>query len=488
MIETELRDALHARAEGVPVGVADPVARVLTAVGADRRRRTTRGVAIVAALALATGLGSVLVRTSAQHIPAPAVTSSLPAPSDPVWADVLTWPARGSLIGDAGLVAAAQSITDARLAERFTNTTGDGTAVERPGPSRVLFAAVVGERRIVVTASATGYTRTVAILDGYLRVDSTRLAIVSTTVVAPDAQVLSLLAPESGAAPSTPAPWLILTPPTVGSVRVSLRPTISPDGVVTRSYVDHAVTAGVWVGSLAPELAHLAHIQAAGYDGPASADAEATAHAFPGDLLPLALATDWPSSLDALQANYCAAARKDAALVLDVPVPDLTCEQPSAFEVTALLRLPTGERMALLATHLTAPNGVTLRYALMLQQRNGELSFGSLATANPVATDPTMRAPLIAPPEPDGAAGGRVLVFAPTATSIALAVSGRTTSTRLNAQGVGALVLEVDTDWALAMVSTTDASGRNHGPWPARKVSSPDTIRPLAEQPATDVQ
>ena len=43
MIETELRDALHARAEGVPDGVADPVARVITAVGADRRRRTTRG-------------------------------------------------------------------------------------------------------------------------------------------------------------------------------------------------------------------------------------------------------------------------------------------------------------------------------------------------------------------------------------------------------------------------------------------------------------
>ncbi|HON76366.1 MAG TPA: hypothetical protein PLQ23_14590 [Dermatophilaceae bacterium] len=104
MIETELRDALHARAEGVPVGVADPVARVITAVGADRRRRTTRGVAIVAALALATGLGSVLVRMSAQHSPAPAVTNSLPAPSDPAWADVLTWPARGSLIGDAGLV------------------------------------------------------------------------------------------------------------------------------------------------------------------------------------------------------------------------------------------------------------------------------------------------------------------------------------------------------------------------------------------------
>ena len=87
MIETELRDALHARAEGVPVGVADPVARVLTAVGADRRRRTTR-VAIVAALALATGLGSVLVRTSAQHIPAPAVTSSLPALRTRVWADI----------------------------------------------------------------------------------------------------------------------------------------------------------------------------------------------------------------------------------------------------------------------------------------------------------------------------------------------------------------------------------------------------------------
>ena len=55
MIETELRDALHARAEGVPVGVADPVARVITAVGADRRRRTTRGVAIVAALAARDG-------------------------------------------------------------------------------------------------------------------------------------------------------------------------------------------------------------------------------------------------------------------------------------------------------------------------------------------------------------------------------------------------------------------------------------------------
>jgi len=488
MIETELRDALHARAEGVPVGVADPVARVITAVGADRRRRTTRGVAIVAALALATGLGSVLVRMSAQHSPAPAVTNSLPAPSDPAWADVLTWPARGSLIGDAGLVAAAQSITDARLAEQYANTTvetaGETTTVDRPGPSRVLFAEVVGERRIVVTMSSAGYTRSVAILDGYLRADSARLAIVSTTVMAPNARILSLLAPESGAAPSTPAPWLVLTPTTVGSVRVSLRPTISPDGVVTRTYVDHAVTAGVWVGSLAPELAYLAHIQTAGYDGPASVEAVGTAHAFPGDTFPLALATDWPSSFDALLASYCAAARKDAALVLDVPEPDLVCTQKSAVDTTSLLGLPDGQRMAVLITHVVAPNGVTLRYALELRQEGGGYGFGSIAAATPVAQDPAFQKPLISLGSTDSDRRGRLLVYAPAAKSATLVANIQTVSTPIGTSGVAVLVLPVDADWTTSSVTTTDSAGRTHGPWAASDLSAPHNVFPADNQPS----
>lgn len=484
MIETELRDALRARVDDLPVGVADPVARVVSAVGADRRRRTARGVAIVATLALATGVGTAMVRLAAQHTPAPAVTTSVPEPSDPAWADVLTWPARGSLIGDAALVAAAQSLTDASLAEGYAKTTGETATFDRPGPSRVLFAEVVGERRIVVTVSSTGLTRTVAILDGYLRTDSTRLAKVSTTVVAANAQVLSLLAPESGAASSTPAPWLVLTSPSVTSVRTSLRPSISPEGVATRTYAGHALTAGVWVGSLAPELAYLAHIQTTGFDGPASSDALVSVHSFPGDRFGAALPTAWPASFDALLSTYCSAARANAALVLDVPEADLVCTQKSAVDTTTLLGLPDGQRMALLVTHVVAPNGVTLRYALELRQEGGGYGFGAIATATPVAQDPAVQKPLISVGPLDSDRHGRLLVFAPAAKSATLAVNLQTVSTPIGTSGVAVLVLPVDADWTTSSVTTTDSGGNTHGPWAAPDLSAPQSIFPADNQPS----
>ena len=133
-LETQLRDALAARADDIEGPLTDPYERVRAAVAASRRRRRTAAVgtaAVVSAVAaLAVLVPSLAADGNRSTQPAQRTQVVVPGPGDSRWGSVSTWPTRGSLATDTTLLTA--------VANRFAT-------------AHVLYAADLPTSRVVLT-------------------------------------------------------------------------------------------------------------------------------------------------------------------------------------------------------------------------------------------------------------------------------------------------------------------------------------------------
>ncbi|GAB3077057.1 hypothetical protein [Pedococcus soli] len=129
-LETQLRDALAARADELDGPAFDPYERVTGAVVTSRRRR--RGAAIGAVAAVAAVAVLVPGLSQGDHrstLPAKRTQVIVPGPNDPRWHSYTTWPTRGSLSTD----------------KAFLDAVG-----ARFGATNILFAADLDRTRVVV--------------------------------------------------------------------------------------------------------------------------------------------------------------------------------------------------------------------------------------------------------------------------------------------------------------------------------------------------
>ena len=238
-IETQLREALVARADELTPTTGDAYARVSSAVRTSvRRRRAAYAGAAAVLLATAVLVPALWPATDRGSTPATRTTRvQLPGPTDRAWTSYGAWPVRGSLGGDRALV----------------------EAMERRSSSRVLYAGDVGERRTVVTW-AEGTARLFA---GPRGAAAEELPEVGEAPPAVDDAITVLVAQRTGAT------LLALSVPRAGSLQVSPTVRIGTDGSVTRSWssatIDRDGTAKV---SLPTVATYATRVRLGSFDGP----------------------------------------------------------------------------------------------------------------------------------------------------------------------------------------------------------------------------
>lgn len=104
-LETQLRDALVARADELGGPASDPYVRVAGAVVTHRRRRRAATVGAVAAVAAVAVLVPALGQGDrGSTLPAKRTQVVVPGPNDPRWSAMSSWPVRGSLATDKGFL------------------------------------------------------------------------------------------------------------------------------------------------------------------------------------------------------------------------------------------------------------------------------------------------------------------------------------------------------------------------------------------------
>ncbi|GAB3442424.1 hypothetical protein GCM10027517_19490 [Phycicoccus ginsengisoli] len=117
-IETQLREALAARAEELSPSPGDAYGRVSGAIRTSQRRRRT-AYAGVAAVVLALAVVVPGLAGGDHHTTTPATrthTLPLPSPDDPRWSSVSTWPVRGPLADDKAFIdSVGQQFADAHV-------------------------------------------------------------------------------------------------------------------------------------------------------------------------------------------------------------------------------------------------------------------------------------------------------------------------------------------------------------------------------------
>ncbi|GAA2167745.1 hypothetical protein [Pedococcus bigeumensis] len=242
-IESQLREALSARADEMGGSVADPYARVSGAIATDRRRRRTAalaGVAAVAALAVAipslsSGLGA--DRTS----PAKRTGVIVPGPQDPRWASVYTWPTRGSLADDADFL------------RSFREVMGNGA---------VVFAGdIEGDRVVVAWSRAEDGTETAKVWAGDRGAAATTLQSVSSASQSDSSAIIVRRDP-------TPSAWmLVLARAGVRTAEVSPSAVLALDGTVSRTWQTVKLEDGAAVVDLHDAPISLTRVRVGRFDG-----------------------------------------------------------------------------------------------------------------------------------------------------------------------------------------------------------------------------
>ncbi|MDU0313325.1 hypothetical protein RKE38_06460 [Phycicoccus sp. M110.8] len=465
-IETQLREALTARADDVAPTVEDPWSRVDGAIrtSARRRRAAYAGVtaAVVAVAVLVPGLvgGGHRATTPATHT-APVV----PGPQDPRWRALSTWPTRGWLSGDAAFL----------------------RAVEQRTGAHVLYAGDVGERRVVVTwneqdtGSGLGTTY---LLSGPRDSAVDRLAQVAEAPPSA-ATVVTVLAGQS-----TGATLLALATPGHGSMEVSPTVRIEPDATVTRSWstarLDRDGTAKVSLPTVAP---YATRVRLAGSDGaPTLVDPGEPQAADPASSIcvncPVAeLRTKAPRAISrtiGLSLGLDPAritTREVYAGPVDLGVAaaaGLTDARSRGFDV--LLYVATSE----------LPGGGVLRTALLVSTAKDGSSAQTteLESGVPVDAATADRRPVvISGPDLKGS-DTMIEVFAPGSARVALVSDAPTifpgTAPKAVADGSASFRVSGTGGTDHLRVATYDAIGRETGRWPLRSPNADDPydVRP----------
>jgi hypothetical protein len=465
-IESQLREALSARADEVAGSVTDPYARVSDAIAVDRRRRRTAvvaGVAAVAAVAVAIpSLSGGLGRDTTT--PARKTTQVVPGPADPRWSLMSTWPTRGSLASDTDFVAAANE----RLA------TGD--------QNHVLYAGEVAGRRVVVAWSVSTSTdsRTEQLHLGIAPIGAPAEDLVTSVAEGARASEDVALA-RLGMRPDSPL--LVLTTPATRSGQVSESAKVNVDGSVTRTpWQRFELTDGAGVITLANSPTFLTRVKVGLYDGQATGLVDGQ-----GAVEQPAICLDLCSDFDE---RYVAATTAGVAQQLGVPrdqvSTSLVYSGPADAKVAAAAGVTdAGAGTLRLVVADSRVGDALLRSALLVHDTPGSSSESQeLLTGVPLdALAPQPQPFVLRGLDPSGQ---RQLfeVFAPGAASAritSLSPSIFPDSARTPVTGSSATIRLDDTAMtSVRTVETFDGSGRLIGSWP---LDPPHVDDPFDTQP-----
>ena len=435
-IETQLREALSARADEVSRPAFDPYERVTGAIAASRRRRRTAAVAALAAVTAVAVAVPVLTR-GGDRTTSPA-THHVPSPSDPAWRSLSTWPTRGSLAGDTDLVKA--------VADR--------------GAGRVIFVDDVGSHRVVLLVRPG--LRQLALLDGPAGAAVDDLGETSTVPGSGD--------PTPGAVTFTvdDSQLVVVASPELSTVEVSGAPDIRADGSVRRTWRALHLRAGL--GSI-DVTSSLVRVRAGGYDGPATfAVRRPPAREDSNASVCLDLCADFDS-------RATAATSATVARTLNVPSDDVATTVVYSGPVNASLAGAYGVteasrgRLRLFVANSRLPGGQVLRSALLVHS-NGDGTGESidLQTGVPVDAKTAHQRPLVLHVLDPATEELFLQVFAPSAARVMVTSDAPATSPDSARQPVigGSAVIRVHHGANLEgrQVVTYDRSGREIGRWP----------------------
>lgn len=438
-LETELREALAARAASVESRESDPYARVHTAVTSSRRRRRAVAAAsLVAVAALAVGLPALTTQLrDGPGVTAPATREPLPAADNTLWRSIGSWPVRGALADDNALVRAIE--------ERF-----DG---------RTIFVEDVAQTRVALMTAGGQLT----LVTG--RRGSAADALSTTSSVS-----LSELGSDHVITLSGQGALVVLTTPGLTSAEVSGTPAIALDGAVSRSWRPISLTGRVGRSTSVPlSLVRVGGL--IGSPGLTFGDEDRSSTAPPcGD----------PCGADDLAALEDREVDEEVAhaLVLDPAEVDTRTtwrgEVPSEIASRVTGDAPAGARSSVQVVLSTLPGGQVLRTVVVRTESANQSSSWDVERLNPVAAATAEVRPVVLATagRPSGS-GLTAWVLAPTGSTVR-AVSPRptvwpTSNTAPVRDGVARLEVGVDNavlEQEYAM-EVRGADGSFVGTWPA---------------------
>ncbi|MGL5927592.1 MAG: hypothetical protein ACRCY8_01525, partial [Dermatophilaceae bacterium] len=371
---------------------ADPPDAAALVLGHDRhlRRRTVLvGGGIVLAAGATAWAGW---RVSDRERASPARVGR-PAPTSPVWTSTQDWPARGPLVGDVDVQAAAL----------------------RSGPgSRLLWAGEVGTRRVAVAGldQRVGRGTVVRLWTGPLGVPAATLQEEQLAVDRIEA-VRDIVAVR--VVQDTGAALLLLTRPTVTAALLSTVVIPTSRGEVRREWTGVPLADGVGIHRADDSLGPATRVRVGGYEGPpvtsygpgagSVAIDSAVGSAGPAEEL-LSAATTWASLATGLPVS-----RLRSTVVVDSIAPGSVLDEDAMSA--------TGDDGRVVVVHTRTPDGAVLRSVRVRDDGRARRGQLDLEIAHVIPADAAGQ-PYVAP-LPDGAPGGsRYLVVAPGAVRVRL--------------------------------------------------------------------
>lgn len=447
-IETQLREALTARADEVGPSLGDPYERVTGAIATDRRRRRTAvvgGVAAVAVLALAIPSLSGAV---GRHTTTPArkTTQIVPGPSDPRWNSVYTWPTRGSLADDTDFLRSFRDVV---------------------GSAAVVYAGdIEGDRVVVTWGRADDGSETETVYAGDRGATASALETLSS---ASNSDAAAIVVRHD----TTPDGWLlVLATPAVTSAEVSPTVEVQLDGTVTRSWRRIALRDGTAVTDLRDAPIALNRVRVGSYDGgvflPARrAAVQEVGFGFCGNCTGqefLDYAEQGTSDGVAQTFGIGRGVVSTTTLVNSVV-------DPAVLAVSAFGDLPKGSTGRIWVGLSRLPGGQVVRTVnLGAEQKDGGGMSTSIEEGVPVDAATAEQRPVVLHGATADADQTRYQVFAPQAASVQLVSSAPSVypdSARVPVvNGSAVLTTKVPAEQPTYRVLTFDADGAVTGSWP----------------------
>ena len=466
-IETELREALAARADLAGAGELDPYARVSGAIAASRRRRRAAAAGVVATLAaVAVAVPLVTNLADRPERPDPARTQQMaPLPTDPaLWRSMRTWPTRGGLAGDTSFL---QQVTD--------GIAPDGNA---------LYAEDLTRNRVVVFWVPSGDPATA---EGMLRVASgPRGASADQLATQHEEPVASADAVVFREGADGGGRLVVLTRPSEREAQLSDGVEISPDGTVSRTWQSLRLVDGL--GTARPEAPlSLNRVQAGGYDGPVTLTAGMTPT---GEQLTEGAGICLDCTGEEFRRRAEEGVRESVAHRLGLAPDQLATTTRYSGPVDAAVAVASGVTDATSAgtTHTlyvgdtTLPGGGVVRSVLLVSSSGGGTGSAiELAGAVPVDTATAAQRPVVVGGlrSPGGPGRGAITdVFAPGAAAVRLVSTAPSlwphSATVPVTEGRARVELD-DAEWIQHYtVEVYDASGRSLGIFPLELPNADD--------------